>query len=103
MHPKNINQNFGYLGPYDRIIEVGDDNHMVFQEGGDVIFWIDPQERVDMKFSQFGDLQLKQNTKSELLGNLKSAGVDISIVKVEMLGQLQYITHQNDIHNKENK
>ena len=51
MHPTNIKQEVGCIGPHDQIIEVGDENHMVFQEGGDLIFWIAPQERVDMKFS----------------------------------------------------
>ena len=51
MHPTNIKQEVGCLGPHEQIIEVGDENHMVFQEGSNVIFWIAPQERVEMKFS----------------------------------------------------
>ena len=51
MHPTNINQEVDCLGPHEKIIEVGYDNHMLFQEGGNVIFWITPQERVDTKFS----------------------------------------------------
>ena len=31
MQPTTIKQNFGYLGPHDRILEVGDEQHMVFQ------------------------------------------------------------------------
>ena len=36
MHPKNIKQDVGYLGPHEKILEIGDDQNMVFQEGDDV-------------------------------------------------------------------
>ena len=65
MHPKNINQNFGYLGPYDRIIEVGDDNHMVFQEDGNGPLWMTTKERVYAKFSNYDEPSLKDKTKAE--------------------------------------
>ena len=43
MHPTNIRDNFGYPGPYERIIEVGGDQNMVFQESGNGSFWMTPQ------------------------------------------------------------
>ena len=43
MHLKKINQEVGYLGPHEKILEVGDETHMVFQEGGDVTFWMNQQ------------------------------------------------------------
>ena len=103
MHPTNIKQEVGCLVPHEDILEVRYENHMIFQQGGDVIFWIIPQDRVDMKFSYCDDPQLKYKTQAELHGNLKSAGVGIYIVKGNRVDQLQDISHKNDICNKENK
>ena len=68
---------------------------MVFHEGSNVSFWITPQQLVVTKFSQCDDPQLKDKTKTELLGNLQSAGVDISVVKEKRVGELQYISRKN--------
>ena len=68
---------------------------MLFQEGGDAPFWMNTQERVDTKFSQYDDPQLKDNKKAELLGNIKSAGVDVSVVNGKRLGELQDISRKN--------
>ena len=54
---------------------------MVFQDGGNEPLWMTPQERVSTKFSQYDEMQLKDKTKAELLGNLKISGMDISVVK----------------------
>ena len=81
MQPENIKHEVGYLGPHDRIIEVGDDKNMVFQEGSDVPFWMTPQDHIDKTFSWYDDTQLRYNTKDYLISHLKSAGVDISVVK----------------------
>ena len=56
IHPKDINKEVGCLGPHKKIIEVGDEPHIVFQEGSNVPFWITPQERVVTKFSQYDDM-----------------------------------------------
>ena len=53
MHPKNTKHTFIYLGPHDQIIEVGDEKHMVLQEGGDVPFWVAPQECVSKECVQY--------------------------------------------------
>ena len=53
MHSTKIKQEVGYLGMHEKIIETGDENHMLFQEGGDVPFWMTPQERVATKFSKY--------------------------------------------------
>ena len=42
MHTTNINQEVGYLVPHEKIIEVRDEKHMIFQEVGDVPFWLNP-------------------------------------------------------------
>ena len=42
MHQKNINKEFGYLDVYVIILDVGDEQHMVFQEGGDGKLWMTP-------------------------------------------------------------
>ena len=92
--PKNINQEVGCLVPYGRISEVGYDQNILFQEGGDVPFWITLQDRVFINFSQRDEPQLKDNKKAELIGNIKISGVDIYVVKGDRVGQLQYIYHQ---------
>ena len=70
---------------------------MVFQEGSDVPLWMTPQERVATKFSQYNEPQLKDKTKAYLLGNIKSYGVDISVVKEERVGGMQDISRKKMI------
>ena len=62
---------------------------MVFQEGDNVPFWMNPQESIDKNIIKYGDPQLKDKTKDELLSNLKSAGVDIYVVKGKRVDELQ--------------
>ena len=50
-----------------------------------------PQQHIDKKSSQYYEPLLKDKTKDELLGNIKITGVDMSVVKGERLGELQYI------------
>ena len=95
MHATKIKQKVGNLGPHEKILEVGDDNHMLSQEGSDAPLWMNPQDRVSKKFSQYDEPQFKDKTKSELLGNLRIAGVDISLEKEKREGQLQYIYRKN--------
>ena len=64
---------------------------MIFQEGGNGTFWMTPQERVGTKFSHYDDMPLKYNIKDELLGNLESAGVYMTVVKGKRVGELQDI------------
>ena len=59
---------------------------MVFHEGSNVSFWITPQQLVVTKFSQCDDQQLKDKTKTELLGNPKFSGVDVSVVNGKTVG-----------------
>ena len=89
MHPRCC------LGPHDQIIGVGDDNHMLFQQEDNLPLWMTPQERLAKKFSQYDELQLEDNTKDELLGNLRNAGVYISVVSGKRVGDLQDIYHKN--------
>ena len=98
-----INHEVIYLGRHERILEVGDEKHVVLQEGGILPFWMNPQERVDTKFSQYYQTQLKDKTQAELLSNLKVVGVDISGVKGKRVGKPQDIYRKIYIFNKENK
>ena len=68
---------------------------MLFQWEDILPFWMTPQERLAKKFSQYDELQLEDKTKDELLGNLKSAGVDISVVCGKRVGYLQDIYYKN--------
>ena len=45
MHPKNIKQEAGYIGPHTRIIEPGQVQHMVFQDNDGGPFWVMTEER----------------------------------------------------------
>ena len=67
---------------------------MALQDDGDVPFWITPQEHVVTNFSQCYEPQLKDKTEAGLIGNIKSAGIDISILKGKRVGQLQDISHE---------
>ena len=91
IHPNNTNQDVGYLGPHEKILEIGDEQNMVFQEGDDVSLWTTPQKRSAMKFSQYYVPQLTDKKQAELLGYLKSAGVNISILKGNKVGELKDI------------
>ena len=42
MHPTNVKQEIGFPGLHEKIIQVGGEQHVVFQEGGDVPFWMTP-------------------------------------------------------------
>ena len=64
---------------------------MLFQEGRYIPLWTTPQEHVATKFGQYDDMQLKDKTDSELLGNLKRAGVYIYVVKGNRVGDMQDI------------
>ena len=97
IHPTKIKQEVGYLCLYKIIIEVGNGQHMVFQEGSDVPFCMTPQERVAAKFIQYDEAQLKDKTKAELSVNIKSAGMDISVVKKNRLGKMQGISREKII------
>ena len=61
---------------------------MVFQEVGDVPLCITPKQCVVTKFSQGDEPQLKDKTNAELLGNIKSSRVDISIVKQKRVAMI---------------
>ena len=98
MHTKDIKQNFVYLGPHEQIIEVGGEQHMVFQEIINGTLCVPPQEHADTNFSHYDDISLKYKTKADLLGNIKSSSVDISVVKGKMVGELQVIASENLIY-----
>ena len=55
------------------------------------------QEIVVTKFSQYDDPQLKDKTKDELLGNIKSDSVDISVMKGNMVGDIQVVSYSKMI------
>ena len=97
INQKYIQNKVGYLGLHEQIVEVGYENHMIFQEGDDVPLWMTMQERVDTKFSQYDEPQIKDKTKSELLSDLKSDGMDIFVVEGERVGELQDIYRKNAI------
>ena len=70
---------------------------MLLQDGSDVPLWMTPQERGSNKFSQYDDKSLKDNKKDELIGNIKSTGIYISVVKGKRVGDLQDISRDNYI------
>ena len=55
MQPTKINQEVGYLVLHEQILDIGDENHMVFQEVGDVPLCITPQDRLVTDFIQCDD------------------------------------------------
>ena len=55
MNPKNIKQEVGYLGLHERILEVGNGQDMVIQEGGNVPLWVTPQGDIAMNFGEYGE------------------------------------------------
>ena len=57
-----------------------------------------PQERISTKFSQYDNMQLKDKTNDKLLGIIKSAGVDSSVVEENRVGEMQDIDLKNYIY-----
>ena len=55
MCPTNIKQEVDYLGPHEKILEVGGGKHILFQEGVNILFWMTPQEKLSTNFSQYDD------------------------------------------------
>ena len=53
MHPTNIEQEVRCLGLHGQIIEVGDDNNLLLQEGVDVPLCINTQDCVSTNFIQY--------------------------------------------------
>ena len=53
---------------------------MVLQEGGDRLLWMDSQESIATKFSQYDEPLLQDNKNDELFGNIKRTGMDIYVV-----------------------
>ena len=97
MHPQNIKQEVGYLGYHKKILQAGYDQHMVCQECGNVPFWMTPHKRLAMKFGQYDEPQLKDKKNSDLLGDLKSYGMIIFVVKGKRVGELQDFPHKKSI------
>ena len=94
MHPTQTNQEVGYLGLQEKIIDVGNVQHMVFQEGGYGPFWVTPQEHIATNYSHYDEPQLKDKKKDELLGNLKSSRMDVYGVKGKRLDNLHDIAYE---------
>ena len=42
MHPTNIQKEVVYLGPHEKNIDLGNEKHVLLQEGGNVPFWMTP-------------------------------------------------------------
>ena len=70
---------------------------MLLKDSNNVPLCMTSQESVVTKFSQYDEPQLKDKTKAELLGDIKSDCVDISIVKGNRVGEMHYIFHKNPI------
>ena len=71
IHPKDINKKVGCLGPHKKIIEVGDEPHIVFQEGSNVPFCMAPKDCVPTDFIQYDGPQLKDIQRLSYLVILK--------------------------------
>ena len=61
---------------------------MIFQSGINVPCWMTTKECAAKTFSHYDELSLKDKTKAELLGNIKSSSVDIYVVKYKKVGEL---------------
>ena len=68
---------------------------MVFLQDGDLPFWMTSQERLDKKFIQYDQMQLKDKEKAELINNIESSDVDIPVLKGNRVGDLQDIYCKN--------
>ena len=91
IQPTDSKQEVGCLDLHGKILEVGDEKYMVFQQGGNTPLWMTPQEREATKFCQYDEPKLKYKTKDKLLGNLKSYDVDIYVLKGKRLGQIEEV------------
>ena len=59
IHPTKIKQEFDFFGPNERIVDVGHKHHMVFQDDVGGPYWMNPQEHLELNFSQYDDPLLK--------------------------------------------
>ena len=79
MRETQIKQEKGYLGPYQRILQPGDTQKMIF-EGNDVgPFWMSPEERENRRHDNCveGRVVKRKLTKKELTEVLLTRGITI--------------------------
>lgn len=97
MHPTKIEAEKGYLGPYDRVLNVGDMQQMVFQEGDDGPFWMSSEERETKKHSVLGEPKTKDKTKDELLRELREKGVQQTGLRQKKVADLREMASNKGI------
>jgi hypothetical protein len=77
MHPTLIEREFGFLGPFQRILAPGQTQQLVFTDTDEGPFWMTPDDRIQNRFDQNdgADPLIVQRNKSELISALHSKGI----------------------------
>ncbi|KAI2490953.1 hypothetical protein MHU86_23612 [Fragilaria crotonensis] len=77
MHPTIIERESGFLGPYERILEPGQTQQLVFSETDTGPFWMTPNDRIlNCRDQQVdGNPLIVQRNKSELILDLHGKGI----------------------------
>jgi hypothetical protein len=97
MHSTKIKAEKGYLGKYQRTLNVGDVQHMVFQEGDEGPFWLTPEQRLATKHSEYHGIETKDKTKSELFRDLREKGVQPIGMKGRKVLELKEMAREKGI------
>jgi hypothetical protein len=77
MHPTLIEREFGFLGPYPRILSPGQTQQLVFSDTDEGPFWMTQDDRIQNRFNQNdgADPLIVQRNKSELISALHGKGI----------------------------
>ena len=63
------------VGTYNEILQIGDEQSMIFKDHDNGPFYLNPEEQLRRKYNQFKDrVKIINNTKRQLLEELKEKG-----------------------------
>ena len=89
MHPTNIKQEAGYLGPHPCIVEPGQVHYLVLQDADDGPFWMTLDEMEAKRHSQLDEPSNVATTKDNLLRDHKKADISMNRLKGKRVSNIQ--------------
>ena len=66
------------VSPYQKILAIGDEQSMIFEDGDQGPFYLKPKDQFSCKYDQFkGRMKIMKKTKRQLMGKLKTKGFSV--------------------------
>jgi hypothetical protein len=94
----------GYLGPFPRVVNIGDALRFDFQESDDGPFWLSEEEKLSQKFDRIvgGERQVDK-TKADLARELSQGQIHVIDPRKYKLVRLQEMARERNIDLKRNE